>query len=235
MDPCYVEMPQEKKYYCEYCPLNFTMFIYAVQHMKNFHQVDVSDDETAQKRLEEPPAVIEPWNMIDISTFCDVCNKTFTTNWSMIEHKTSVHDGIRYPCAHCEHIASSKRNLRGHINRKHPEKKLPAIYNTIKLTDEEMTQYQLNCRSRVDKRESGFPCDKCDLISISGNALKLHHTRKHSSNHLNNYHKEDKSEGSFSCDKCDFVSISETALKIHHSRKHSVAKIDPSIVIRKVE
>ena len=134
--PSYVEMPQEKKFYCEYCPLNFTMRIYVVQHMKYFHQVDIGEDEMAQKRFDEPPAVIEPWNMIDMSTVCDVCNKIFTTNWGMIEHKTSVHDGIRFPCAHCEHIASSKRNLRGHINKKHPEKELPATYNTIKLTDE---------------------------------------------------------------------------------------------------
>ena len=63
---------------------------------------------------------------------CHVCLKEFTTVWSKTDHVESVHEMIRYLCDHCEHIASSKRSLRGHINKKHPGKSLPTVYTKIK-------------------------------------------------------------------------------------------------------
>ena len=105
--------------------------------------------------LRAPPEdeVIEPWNVIDVTTICDICSKVFSTNYSMTEHRGSVHEGIRFPCDHCDHIASSKRNIRGHINRRHPDKELPVTYNYIKLTEEEMQEYQMNTRSRYDEKD----------------------------------------------------------------------------------
>ena len=69
------------------------------------------------------------------ATPCDICAKVFTTKWSMQEHRDSVHEGIRFLCDHCDHIASSKRNLRGHMGKKHPDHPLPAQYTSIKADD----------------------------------------------------------------------------------------------------
>ena len=66
------------------------------------------------------------------ATTCIVCKKVFTTKWSMQEHRESVHEGLKYSCSHCKHIASSKRNLRAHFGKKHPECLLPSQYSTIK-------------------------------------------------------------------------------------------------------
>ena len=63
---------------------------------------------------------------------CHVCLKEFTSVRSKTDHGESVHEMIRYLCDHCEHIASSKRSLRGHINKKHPGKSLPTVYTKIK-------------------------------------------------------------------------------------------------------
>ena len=66
---------------------------------------------------------------------CDICQKVFTTKWGMQEHRDSAHEGIRLLCDHCNHIASSKRNLRGHMGKKHPDHPLPAQYTSIKAGD----------------------------------------------------------------------------------------------------
>ena len=77
---------------------------------------------------------LEPWNVIENnSSNCDVCFKTFANNYVMVEHKRAIHEGIRFTCEHCDHIASSKRNLRSHMGYKHPEKSLPTTYNAVKM------------------------------------------------------------------------------------------------------
>ena len=111
------------------------------------YEEQVSEQPLVEKHFEEPlPATTsenildpesEPWNNVDTSSNCNVCFKTFTTNYSMVEHKKSVHEGIRFPCDHCDHIASSKRNLRGHMAKRHPAEELPVTYNTVILNDEE--------------------------------------------------------------------------------------------------
>lgn len=45
----------------------------------------------------------------------------------------AVHEGVRYLCDHCDHVASSKRNLRGHMGRRHAGTPLPANYTTMTL------------------------------------------------------------------------------------------------------
>merc|ERR1712204_152840 len=66
------------------------------------------------------------------SSVCDVCFKVFTTTYSLQEHKDAVHEHIRFLCDYCEHIASSKRNLRAHMRMKHPIEELPVVYTKIK-------------------------------------------------------------------------------------------------------
>ena len=53
---------------------------------------------------------------------CDVCFKVFTTSSSVQEHKLAVHEKIKFPCDMCKWEASSRRNLRGHIQRVHTTK-----------------------------------------------------------------------------------------------------------------
>ena len=53
---------------------------------------------------------------------CDVCFKVFTASGSVQEHKLAVHEKIKFPCDMCKWEASSRRNLRGHIQRVHTSK-----------------------------------------------------------------------------------------------------------------
>ena len=64
---------------------------------------------------------------------CDICYKVFTTLWSKDEHVESVHERIKYNCNQCEHLASSKGNIRGHMQKKHPGEDFPFAYTKTKL------------------------------------------------------------------------------------------------------
>ena len=67
------------------------------------------------------------------TTTCATCGKVFTTRFGLREHAMAVHEGVRYLCDHCDHVASSKRNLRGHMGRRHAGTPLPAQYTTKTL------------------------------------------------------------------------------------------------------
>lgn len=67
------------------------------------------------------------------TTTCATCGKVFTTRFGLREHAMAVHEGVRYLCDHCDHVASSKRNLRGHMGRRHAGTPLPTRYTTKTL------------------------------------------------------------------------------------------------------
>ena len=117
---------------CEFCPKSFARRNDAERHVKKYHTVG---GEGVENGTDKDPIDFGNLN----ATVCDVCQKVFTTKWSMQEHRDSVHEGIRFLCDHCDHIASSKRNLRGHMGKKHPDMPLPARYTSIKADD---TGYQ---------------------------------------------------------------------------------------------
>ena len=70
-------------------------------------------------------------------TFCYGCNKIFATISCLKEHKEAVHDCLRFPCDCCQHMASSRQNLRGHKLKKHPNEKTSSQLHPIKMTMEE--------------------------------------------------------------------------------------------------
>ena len=72
---------------------------------------------------------------------CYLCSKTFTANSSLKEHKQAVHDLLRFPCHCCKHMASSRRNLRGHKAKKHPNEKMSYLLHPVKMALEEAKQY----------------------------------------------------------------------------------------------
>ena len=46
-------------------------------------------------------------------------------NGSMLTHYRSIHEGIKYPCNHCDYQATGSDNLTTHIQSKHEGIKYP--------------------------------------------------------------------------------------------------------------
>jgi hypothetical protein len=110
---------------CEFCPNAFA----------SKQQLNIHIDEEHDIKKEKTDGDEEPWNQpLDnkTTTTCNICYKEFTTSYSLKEHKEAIHENIKFLCDYCDHISSSKRNLRGHIGKRHPGKDLPVTYTKIK-------------------------------------------------------------------------------------------------------
>ena len=74
------------------------------------------------------------------SITCPTCGKVFTTrsglgmrrrlHRSLREHTMTLHEGVRYLCDHCDHVATNKRNLKVHMAKRHQGIPLPSQYTT---------------------------------------------------------------------------------------------------------
>ena len=122
---------------CDFCPKTFARKADLERHTKKYHPVMTEVAIPGENGVESYESYdYGHYNNLNLNaTPCDICAKVFTTKWSMQEHRDSVHEGIRFLCDHCDHIASSKRNLRGHMGKKHPDHPLPAVYTSIKADD----------------------------------------------------------------------------------------------------
>ena len=116
-----------RQFECEYCPQSFSRGIELDGHVEKYHHIkSVTNLEPIKDELDQGP-----WNIVDMTEkTCNICFKKFTTTHSLKEHKDSLHEHIKFMCGHCDHISSSKRNLRGHMGKRHPD--LPTSYNKVK-------------------------------------------------------------------------------------------------------
>ena len=92
------------------------------------------------------------------TTTCATCGKVFTTRFGLREHAMAVHEGVRYLCDHCDHVASSKRNLRGHMGRRHAGTPLPTRYTTKTLVTApaETTEKPKKPKKKLTMRKEGI-------------------------------------------------------------------------------
>lgn len=137
-DQCFSTSPSTGRHRCDYCPKTFSRRSDAERHIKKYHPVmtDIALEGENGMDPNNESYDFGNYNNLNLNaTSCDVCGKVFTTKWSMQEHRDSVHEGIRFLCDHCDHVASSKRNLRGHMGKKHPDHPLPAQYTSIKADE----------------------------------------------------------------------------------------------------
>ena len=95
----------------------------------NLESAQIASNSTTVKEEDEEQSSTES------GLQCDICHRNFTAKWSVQEHKESIHEGIRFLCDHCDHIASSRRNLRVHMGKIHLDKPMPTTYTTMKALD----------------------------------------------------------------------------------------------------
>ena len=94
----------------EYCPKSFSWVAELDEHVEKYQH---PNNATNLELIKEAP-----WNLVGITEkTCNICFKEFTTIHSLKTHIDSVHENIKLLCDHCDHIFSSKRNLRGHIGK----------------------------------------------------------------------------------------------------------------------
>ena len=135
---------------------------------------------------------------------CDICKKEFTTNSIAADHKQTVHEGLKYLCDHCDVIASSKRSLRSHIEKKHPNQELPIIYTSVNGRDLNFEKIIRDFEPLADLET--LSCSKCNITFKSNSKFRKHERKIHGRK--------------FTCRYCSFTSNFSGNLK-RHEKSHS--------------
>lgn len=211
---------------CEYCPGTFTFEDQLEDHIEIQHDV----------KKEYTNASEEPWNIDNSdSKTCKVCDKVFSNKWSVQEHKDAVHENIKFLCDYCDHMSSSRRNIRGHIGKKHPDKDLPKTYAKVKSdsvkaerkepktprkakkppkvqADQVPETLEQNIdqkiKAMIEPREGVWACTDCGKVDKIKAAMK-----RHVEIHL--------TEFKHCCSECSKMFTTRLNLKIHKDRCHT--------------
>ena len=141
-----------------------------------------------------------------IRHFCDQCQSSFTSNWSLTRHKKSVHEGIKhFTCNQCEKSFYGIGDLNCHL-RKHTGEKPYKCEQCDKSFAESGT---LKNHMRVHTGERPFKCNQCEKSYITRSSLNTHILLNHTGN-----------KERFQCDECERSFPFTCDLKRHKERKH---------------
>ena len=75
---------------------------------------------------------------------CNDCEKQFSRQSGLFQHKKSIHKGLKYPCKQCNFTASQKVNLQRHINIIHEGVKYPRDQCSYKASTKSNLQRHIN-------------------------------------------------------------------------------------------
>jgi len=50
---------------------------------------------------------------------CSHCDYVATQASNLKKHVESKHEGVRYPCSHCDYVSTTVQNLKSHFKKKH--------------------------------------------------------------------------------------------------------------------
>ena len=176
---------------------------------------------------------------------CDICKKEFTNKYIAAEHKQAVHEGLKYLCDYCDLIASSRRSLRGHIERKHPHQSLPIIYTSVNAKDLNFEKIPQKFEfeesnenfGEQDREIHAFTCRYCNFKSKFNSNLKRHE-KSHTTPATIDALPEDDTvynikiqvdddkvkTGQFKCATCGKVLGTKASLKVHTAATHEGKK-----------
>ena len=152
---------------------------------------------------------------------CNICDQVFRQKKSMLDHRMSIHEGVKYQCERCPKKFAWKTALDSHIRDKHLFKyKMQCLKCNKTFVSKKGLDYHLriSCEEKpsVDKP---FDCDNCEQKFASGDSLW---------HHKNTFHKGKR----YNCTKCDRQFLYSSVLQKHIKAKHD--KINyPCLICKK--
>ena len=152
---------------------------------------------------------------------CGLCDNVFRQKESMLAHRRSIHDGVKFKCEYCTKQFSRKNVLRCHISEKHFYKCKTQCSNCSKtFVSKKGLDYHLriSCKEQpnVDKP---FDCDNCERKFASKESLRCHKSTIHKGKRYN-------------CTKCDRHFLFSSTLRNHLKAKHDKIKY-PCLICKK--
>ena len=134
---------------------------------------------------------------------CDQCQKTYSSQSGLRDHKQSVHEGVKYRCDQCDYQARKQNHLTVHIQSKHEGVKYACDQCDYQATQ----QGHLTIHIRSKHEGIKYACNHCDHQFKQRCSLIQHIQSKH--------------EGlTYACDQCDYQAPHQGNLKQHIQTTH---------------
>ena len=186
---------EEKKFYCLICFERFAAIIFLKPHIRQNHS----------------------------GLFCDTCLYQPKTEADLVEHNTSKHGGVFYPCEKCQRACRSKLHLQWHLHAAHNKR-----IETKRVSKEDKTKtYAELCVCDLCGYRPKFPslfalkihkeavhdgirynCPQCEHPCTTRSNLRRHVEKKH-----------DK-QRQHPCDSCSYTAVNKVQLKRHMDEVH---------------
>ena len=110
-------------------------------------------------------------------SFCSsICNKNFKSSSSVLNHKKSLHESIKFNCNFCEYSFTTKENLQQHTNSIHFHQKYPCAKCDFQAATEG-TLWRHN--KNIHQTKENVICHDCNK-SMKPHCLNKHRRLFHS-------------------------------------------------------
>ena len=142
---------------------------------------------------------------------CKSCQKTFSSKYTLVRHKSLIHDGVKqYSCEICCKQFAQKYNLKDHFEKVHENNTYEC--NICKTTFSAKSNLKRHIITEHSEKKKQHKCEKCEKSYTYFYALR---------NHIQISH---EMERNFECETCKKTFTNNTTLKCHMNVVHFKSK-----------
>ena len=208
---------------CPLCEVKFPKITYFGNHMRNVHSVDGNFrcHLCFDKFNNYNDFAFHLTDIHELGKFqyqCDICNKAFSGNTTLLEHKKYVHEGASKQLAEPEKVFCDKCG-KSYVNQNSLKSHMMRIHNEYEITDKDLHKKCEQCGKVFNepqefdhhlrlclKDPKELSCKFCDTKWVSHLSLELHITSEHK-------------KILFACDICG-LSTDQSTLSKHKKSVH---------------
>lgn len=143
---------------------------------------------------------------------CDKCEKSYKAKGELRNHMLVVHEGLRYPCPHCQDVLSSVQALRRHERSFHMKGAREHVCDICSeaFTHKETLKKHILTHDSVMRSD---PCPFCGKVLRSKDVLRQHIKTLH------------EKKFSIVCEDCGQKFANKHRLEIHKEMVHLKGKV----------
>ena len=179
----------------------------AVTYPVDCDEKNESDEDDDEPKHRVKSRIKQNQSFNQISSVTESSGVVFSQKATVQLHNRSKHEGIKYPCSHCDYEATTKGNLQVHIQSIHEGIKYPCDQCSYQAT----SKGSLQIHSKSKHEGIKYSCNHCDYQSAHQNNLLRH---------IQSIHEGIK----YPCNQCNYKTSRQDNLHLHVQNKHGVMK-----------
>ena len=127
-----------------------------------------------------------------IASVCPDCGKVFNQKYTMMEHRRSKHEGVKYPCDQCTYQATTRGSLKKHLQSVHEGIKYACPHCDYQATEKSSLKKHIQSQHE----DTQYACSQCDYRGASQSNLQRHIQSTHKVEKEANKNKKKNKKGS---------------------------------------